>query len=499
MKSRTFNHEGRRPFFFYLGELAVRGIASYPNRQFGVNINLLIASRREVAEFWYEADEYRRTYEELLRRYLAKPKLIRELGQFVEQRVQRAIRRLDAEATRLVGLSDERLWSLFKRYADSRMSVFRGISIVRRLDTAGLESLLRWLSKQPKSERASDAVTALCATDQVSFLAKEEFHLLSGLRRIVPAKTIRRLQRRPKSQLLRFLHQHSRLQDFLDRQVRLFAWVSRGYYDEPARTKQYYEQEIVRLVKQGKPITVILRELRYHPRHVRRKRGQFVRLFQLGPRQRTLIAVLQHAVYFKDLFREHTAKLTTGIAPLFEEIGRRHRVKPNDVRRMSLQEIEALFFHRRKVPSRTLALRRKVYLMRWTGRRVEVTYGRRADAFMKRYFGGTASDSELFRGRVASPGKGRGMVTVIHGVNDLPKFKRGHVLVVNNTTPDFVPIMKQAVAIVAEEGGITAHVSVVSREFGIPCVVGVENATRIFRNGDKVEVDATKGLVRKLA
>jgi hypothetical protein len=66
---------------------------------------------------------------------------------------------------------------------------------------------------------------------------------------------------------------------------------------------------------------------------------------------------------------------------------------------------------------------------------------------------------------------------------------------VMNTSPDFVPIIKKAGAIVAEEGGITGHVSVVSREFGIPAVVGIDHITKIIKDGDLVEVDAERGVV----
>lgn len=66
-----------------------------------------------------------------------------------------------------------------------------------------------------------------------------------------------------------------------------------------------------------------------------------------------------------------------------------------------------------------------------------------------------------------------------------------------NTSPDFVAIMSMASAIVAEDGGITAHVSVVSRELGIPCVVGISNITSMVKDGELLEVDANKGTVTR--
>ena len=66
------------------------------------------------------------------------------------------------------------------------------------------------------------------------------------------------------------------------------------------------------------------------------------------------------------------------------------------------------------------------------------------------------------------------------------------------TTPDFVPLMQKSAAIVTDIGGLLSHAAIVSREFNIPCIVGTQYATKVFKDGDMVEVDADKGVVRKI-
>ena len=78
------------------------------------------------------------------------------------------------------------------------------------------------------------------------------------------------------------------------------------------------------------------------------------------------------------------------------------------------------------------------------------------------------------------------------------KFTPGTILVTSMTRPEFMPLMRQAKAVVTDEGGLTCHAAVVSRELGSPCVVGTKNATRVLKSGDLVEVDANKGVVRRL-
>jgi len=104
------------------------------------------------------------------------------------------------------------------------------------------------------------------------------------------------------------------------------------------------------------------------------------------------------------------------------------------------------------------------------------------------------------RGQTASlgakPGIVRGTVKIIMTTADMPKMKQGDVLVAVSTNPDVVPAMKKAAAIVTEQGGVTCHAAIVSRELGIPCVIGTKIATRALRDGDEVEVDAAKGIVK---
>jgi len=99
----------------------------------------------------------------------------------------------------------------------------------------------------------------------------------------------------------------------------------------------------------------------------------------------------------------------------------------------------------------------------------------------------------LLSGQPASPGVGFGVVRVVHSPDEIDIVKAGDVLVAEMTTPDFVPAMKRAAAIVTERGGRTCHAAIVSRELGIPCVVGAGRATTLLHVDDAVTVDGANG------
>jgi pyruvate,water dikinase len=99
------------------------------------------------------------------------------------------------------------------------------------------------------------------------------------------------------------------------------------------------------------------------------------------------------------------------------------------------------------------------------------------------------------KGTVASKGKARGTVSLCLTLDDIESFKEGDILVTSMTRPEFMPAMKKAAAFVTDEGGITCHAAIVSRELKKPCIIGTKNATQVLRSGDIVEVDAEKGMV----
>lgn len=105
------------------------------------------------------------------------------------------------------------------------------------------------------------------------------------------------------------------------------------------------------------------------------------------------------------------------------------------------------------------------------------------------------SAQPILRGQAASPGIGTGRVVILKSPREIGKVKEGDVLVAEMTSPDYVPAMKKAVAIVTNQGGSTSHAAIVSRELGVPCVVGTKEATSVLKENFVVSVDGTNGVV----
>ena len=108
----------------------------------------------------------------------------------------------------------------------------------------------------------------------------------------------------------------------------------------------------------------------------------------------------------------------------------------------------------------------------------------------------SSTESELI-GTTASIGSGNvtGKVRIVHDPNKM-NFKKGEILVASMTRPDFVPLMRKAKGVITNEGGITSHAAIVSRELGIPCIIGTKIATKVLKNNALVEIDTNQGTVK---
>lgn len=112
------------------------------------------------------------------------------------------------------------------------------------------------------------------------------------------------------------------------------------------------------------------------------------------------------------------------------------------------------------------------------------------------------SSAKELHGDVASVGpktKYQGIARVLNSPSECGKVKPGDFIVTQMTTPQFVSAMYRAAGFLTDEGGVTCHAAIMAREMNKPCIIGLKNATRVLRDGDKIEIDVIKGLVKKLS
>ncbi len=264
----------------------------------------------------------------------------------------------------------------------------------------------------------------------------------------------------------------------------------------------HFQHELQQLLKKNKlELVKELQELRVSFTKRHQEFQQFLKKFSMTKRERELCIVAHELVFIKDErddYRRHGCYYGRG---LFEEIGRRLGVSGKEAAYLTIDETKQ-FLQTGVAPVSIVEIKERAQgylILRKNGQSFVVASGNKMREILRQELGEQVSSAaQEVRGTVGSVGLARGPVVIVHTKHDLRRVKDGDIMVAVTTNPDFVPAMRRCKAIVTDEGGMTSHAAIVTREWKVPCVVGTKIATKVFRDGDMVEVDARRGVVRKL-
>ncbi len=187
--------------------------------------------------------------------------------------------------------------------------------------------------------------------------------------------------------------------------------------------------------------------------------------------------------------------------PFLEEISKRYKITYTQLINMTHFEIQGLFEGRlsdKLVNNINMRIRDSVYLSR--NKKIIILVGKKLEKYLEIYHATSEQikNDKLIEGESACPGIVKGVVQLIEKIADIKKFKKNCILVTSTTIPQYLPAMKKAKAFITDEGGLLSHAAIMSREFKKPCIIGTKIATQVLKDGDLVEVDANKGIVKKL-
>ncbi|MDO8563890.1 MAG: PEP-utilizing enzyme [Nanoarchaeota archaeon] len=265
-----------------------------------------------------------------------------------------------------------------------------------------------------------------------------------------------------------------------------YKWIAYGLYnEEPISFKDY-----ILKFKEIRNPEKLLKDKEKLKKDSILERDKLIS--KLDKEQKDIIKIAQQSSYLKDLNKLFMTTCSGLSKEPFINLAKKYNISVEKASNLFSDEILKII-DGEKVDFSKIPERNRELLFIGLPKEFKVLSGKEAQEFEALYL--KKDISKTMKGRVASKGQAQGRVKVVLGRHDFDKIEKGDILVVSNTTPDFVPIMKKAAAILAEEGGLTAHVSVVSREFGIPCIVGLSHITQKLKDNQVVKVDANLGIV----
>ncbi|OGF22243.1 hypothetical protein A2Y83_04925 [Candidatus Falkowbacteria bacterium RBG_13_39_14] len=283
---------------------------------------------------------------------------------------------------------------------------------------------------------------------------------------------------------------------FLKKHSDKYQWICFDYVG-PSHDYVYFAQRLKLLFK--KPLNTLaadLQKITEKPKKIKLKTRNTAKKYNFPKSILKKIDALQDLIYIRDKKKEFFTEVHFNMEALLDKIQVLTKIEKKCLRWLTTKELIAAI-KGNKIELKNIQKRVKYSAVLTKNGKTNILLSKKA----KKYFDLVSpkiANIKHLKGMCGCSGKINGKVRVIGKIDDGYKLNKGEILVTTMTTIDFVPIIKKAAAIVTDEGGVTSHAAVISREFKIPSVIGTRIATQILKDGDLVEVDADKGIVKIL-
>jgi phosphohistidine swiveling domain-containing protein len=290
------------------------------------------------------------------------------------------------------------------------------------------------------------------------------------------------------------IHEKKNLGNRLNAHANQYYWLKTTYREAPRVDTNYFLDKIKELSKNPK---VLLKSLKKEELEFRKKRKLLLKENPFTKEELVFANLIALATNLQDLRKKNNLIGNYHVFRFLKAISKKVKYSFEELCYTSIREIEKILSGKKVsgLKSRTKCL---VEVLE-TG--FDKIIGGKEALKLYDILDNTDKVEEKIdeiTGVIACLGKAKGIARVVPDVSKVKVFNKGDILVASMTRPEYVPLMKKAAAIITDEGGITCHAAIVSRELGIPCIIGTKIATKVLKDGDLVEVDADKGVVRIL-
>lgn len=459
---------------------------------FGLNTTTLSIGRKRSVTLFFEEASLKKTAEYLKQSILEKSGFIRDYSSGIEK----LLAQLNNSGDRaLQQLSPQ----LFEDYWANYWPASIPVVTIRCFNRIGMSDGEMWLSQKFRDPEAkSNAFHTLTSASKESFSQKEqkEFYGLVSLasrsfKQDFAHKTVEELEG-----CLAAKHEYSQLKQEVEAHLAGFNWFPCGYDNEKPWDARFIIAELKNAVSNEQQTLARQENAREYAGRLEEERERL--LDELSPPESVfrILSALSEFSYFKDHIRETLNRFHYRTRPFLHEVSGEIGLKGLECTLIAPDDVVKLLQAKRRFEG--VLLGDSDYAFLYDAQKDEQTLvvGESALRLHASAVGKHGTPSEV-KGNGASPGKVVGRVKLVFRPMDYSG-EKGIVLVAPMTNPDLMPAMRNAIAIVTDEGGITCHAAIVSRELGVPCIVGTKNASKVFHDGDLVEVDANNGVIRKL-
>lgn len=421
------------------------------------------------AAMGYLNEDFVSMWESIKRKLAENPTYLAGLREKYDQQIQEDNKLFKkSETTDLDKLSSQGLLDFFK---DIAQALRNAGGIAHLLDPIGIEidkELRALISKQlPDQGTINRYYAALTTPSKLSFLSQQESDLLAIKNLTGPER-----------------------KEALKAHLKKYSWIRNSYAGAIKITIDDFEQELVT-------------HKEYNSLAETQDKQMIIVELKLDDQAQELISIADFATAWQDQRKANILKAIGYLSNIVEAVGRRLNIKIETLSYLGFLEIQSL----EKLEDLsglvvTLDERSQGTFFLMQDDIELVASGKDYRTLLIDYELATNmplnDEIKDLHGQIANRGTASGKAVICTSLSSLHRVQEGDILIASMTRPEFMPALKKAAAIVTDEGGITCHAAIVSRELGKPCIIGTKIATKMIKNGDYVEVRANHGLVRIL-
>ncbi len=346
------------------------------------------------------------------------------------------------------------------------------------------------------ADKFSEFFGVLTSPLEESFVLKEKRKILEILKDIEKDKNLKNIFIKNKAEEIEIKIKDLKIIEKINKHVGEYIWVNGDYTKSTPLEFIDVIKSIKEYLNNNINVNKELSEIDSYIKNLKIKKDEILRTININEEMKNILVLTEKIGAMHDWRKEAFLKSQFLFELLFRNISRKNKINI-EVLRFSLPEEIINYLRNNKIDKEKILERKKYSLVLSGLDSHKIYYNKEAlEIENKELSFGDKEVFSLIKGTPASLGKVVGRAVVAYSSNEaIEKIQKGDVLITSMTRPDFVPAMKIAGAIVTNEGGITCHASIVSREFKIPCVVGTRIATKIINDGDIIEVNGNHGIV----
>ncbi|MFA5879292.1 MAG: PEP-utilizing enzyme [Candidatus Margulisiibacteriota bacterium] len=273
-----------------------------------------------------------------------------------------------------------------------------------------------------------------------------------------------------------------------------YWWTSLGWEVIVPHKEKYFYDFLDRYKKIKNPQQRIIK-IKENFIKSKKLRSDLIKKYNFSPNINYWLNILDRYAYFHELRKRMQGETLYAYSLILREVSKRFNIKFKDLEYLSFLEVKSLL-RGKKINFEIIRQRQKACFLMSVDQKVIITSNFDVINKWKKILDIEKKEVQKFAGLPVTKGTVKGLVKVCNGpVEANKKIEKGDILVCGMTTPEYIGSIKKAAAIITDEGGVTCHAAIISREMHKICIVGTHIATHVLKDGDIVEVNANSGVV----